>query len=125
MTHTVRESGQWQHTLTVEVPADELPPGEHFRDDVIAGLRTLGVNAAEARQIVARSGALQHTTLEASMRAAMRLLGHKTASMFLRYDVVSLDDLSDAVARAEVARNVSKTSQSADAAREDEGEQSA
>ena len=24
MTHTVRESGQWQHTLTVEVPADEV-----------------------------------------------------------------------------------------------------
>jgi len=36
----------------------------------------------------------------------------------------SLDDLSDAVARAEVARNVSRTSQSGDAAREDEGEQS-
>jgi len=44
--------------------------------------------------------------------------------MFLRYDVGSLDDLSDAVARAEVARNVSRTSQSGDAAREDEGEQS-
>ena len=24
MTHTVRESGQWQHTVTVEVPADEV-----------------------------------------------------------------------------------------------------
>ena len=24
MTHTVRETGQWQHTLTVEVPADEV-----------------------------------------------------------------------------------------------------
>ena len=24
MTHTVRESGQWQHTLTIEVPADEV-----------------------------------------------------------------------------------------------------
>jgi hypothetical protein len=48
----------------------------------------------------------------------MRLLGHKTASMFLRYDVLSLDDLSDAVARAEVPRNVSRTSQSAGAARE-------
>jgi len=48
----------------------------------------------------------------------MRLLGHKTASMFLRYDVLSLDDLSDAVARAEVQRNVSRTSRSDDAARE-------
>jgi hypothetical protein len=53
-----------------------------------------------------------------SQGVAMRLLGHKTASMFLRYDVLSLDDLSDAVARAEVPRNVSRTSQSADAARE-------
>ena len=24
MTHTVRETGQWQHTLTIEVPADEV-----------------------------------------------------------------------------------------------------
>jgi trigger factor len=24
MTHTVRESGQWQHTLTIEVPADQV-----------------------------------------------------------------------------------------------------
>src|ERR1041385_1992888 len=54
----------------------------------------------------------------ASQGVGMRLLGHKTASMFLRYDVLSLDDLSDAVARAEVPRNVSRTSQSAGAARE-------
>ena len=24
MKHTVKESGQWQHTLTVEVPADQV-----------------------------------------------------------------------------------------------------
>jgi len=24
MTHTVRETGQWQHTLSIEVPADEV-----------------------------------------------------------------------------------------------------
>src|SRR5467141_607596 len=24
MTHTVRETGQWQHTLTIEVPPDEV-----------------------------------------------------------------------------------------------------
>src|ERR1043166_3468810 len=24
MTHTVRETGQWQHTLTIEVPSDEV-----------------------------------------------------------------------------------------------------
>jgi len=66
-----REEAGRQRTRT----ATPLPPGERFRDDVVAGLRTLGVNAAEARQIVARSGALREATLEASMRAAMRLLG--------------------------------------------------
>jgi hypothetical protein len=35
----------------------------------------------------------------------MRLLGHKTASMFLGYDVVATDDLSDAVAAAETQPN--------------------
>jgi integrase len=32
---------------------------------------------------------------------AMRLLGHKTASMFLRYDVAATEDLADAVAASE------------------------
>jgi hypothetical protein len=31
----------------------------------------------------------------------MRLLGHKTPNMFLRYDVAATDDLADAVAAAE------------------------
>src|SRR5262249_43845452 len=34
---------------------------------------------------------------------AMRLLGHKTPNMFLRYDVAATDDLADAVAAAERA----------------------
>jgi hypothetical protein len=46
-----------------------------FRDDVIAGLRTLGVSATEARLAVERSGALQKSTLEDSMRAALKCLG--------------------------------------------------
>ena len=36
---------------------------------------------------------------------AMRLLGHKTPSMFLRYDVAATEDLSRAVAAVESARN--------------------
>jgi hypothetical protein len=51
------------------------PPGNRFRDDVIAGLRTLGVSATEARLVVERSGALQQSTLEESMRAALRCCG--------------------------------------------------
>jgi 5-methylcytosine-specific restriction endonuclease McrA len=45
------------------------------RDDVIAGLRTLGVSAREAAIVVERSGALQQPTLEESMRAALKCLG--------------------------------------------------
>jgi hypothetical protein len=61
--------------LTAEHVADSLPPGNRFRDDVIAGLRTLGVSATEARLVVERSGALQQSTLEESMRAALRCCG--------------------------------------------------
>src|SRR5262249_1811163 len=49
------------------------PPS--FRDDVIRGLRTLGVGATEARLVVERSGALQQATLEESMRAGLSCLG--------------------------------------------------
>jgi len=55
--------------------ADAPAQGQGFRGDVIAGLRALGVNATEAHQIVERSGALQQTTLEESMRAALRCCG--------------------------------------------------
>ncbi|HKA23491.1 MAG TPA: hypothetical protein VKF80_00785 [Candidatus Eisenbacteria bacterium] len=55
--------------------ADAPLAGQLLRDDVIAGLRALGVGAKEAPFIVERSGALEEATLEESMRAALRCLG--------------------------------------------------
>lgn len=55
--------------------ADAPQAGARFREDVIAGLRALGARAGEVREILENSGALGHTTLEESMRAAMRFLG--------------------------------------------------
>lgn len=46
-----------------------------LREDVIRGLRTLGVSATEARLVVESSGALHQPTLEESLRAAIRCLG--------------------------------------------------
>jgi len=51
------------------------PEVPDFRDDVIRGLRSLGVSAREAQIVVERSGALKQTTLEESLRAALRCLG--------------------------------------------------
>jgi len=51
------------------------PPAPDFRDDVIRGLRILGVSAREAQIVVERSGALEQTTIEESMRAALKCLG--------------------------------------------------
>jgi 5-methylcytosine-specific restriction endonuclease McrA len=54
---------------------EEKKPVPSFRDDVIAGLRTLGVSAREAQIVVERSAALKQPTLEESMRAALKCLG--------------------------------------------------
>ena len=43
---------------------------------------------------------------------AMRLLGHKTANMFLRYDVVATEDLAEAVAAAERIETARKKARS-------------
>jgi integrase len=48
-----------------------------------------------------RSRARALTRAGVSQSVAMRLLGHKTANMFLRYDVAANEDLADAVAAAE------------------------
>jgi integrase len=50
-----------------------------------------------------RSRARALTRAHVPQSVAMRLLGHKTASMFLRYDVVAIEDLAEAVAAAEAA----------------------
>ncbi len=48
-----------------------------------------------------RSRARALTRAHVPQSVAMRLLGHKTASMFLRYDVAATEDLAEAVAAAE------------------------
>jgi len=50
-----------------------------------------------------RSRARALTRAHVPQSVAMRLLGHRTASMFLRYDVAATDDLAEAVAAAEGA----------------------
>ena len=52
-----------------------------------------------------RSRARALTRAHVSQSVAMRLLGHKTPSMFLRYDVTATEDLSQAVAAAENPTN--------------------
>ena len=48
-----------------------------------------------------RSRARALTRAHVPQSVAMRLLGHKTANMFLRYDVAAIEDLAEAVAAAE------------------------
>jgi integrase len=48
-----------------------------------------------------RSRARALTRAHVPQSVAMRLLGHKTASMFLRYDVAATEDLAEAVAAVE------------------------
>ncbi len=50
-----------------------------------------------------RSRARALTRAGVPQSVAMRLLGHKTASMFLRYDVAAIEDLANAVTAAEPA----------------------
>lgn len=50
-----------------------------------------------------RSRARALTRAHVPQSVAMRLLGHRTANMFLRYDVAATEDLVDAVAAAEPA----------------------
>jgi hypothetical protein len=38
----------------------------------------------------------------------MKLSGHKTASVFRRYDIVSDSDLADAARRLDVAREIAR-----------------
>lgn len=55
-----------------------------------------------------RSRARALTRAHVPQSVAMRLLGHQTASMFLRYDVAATEDLADAVAAAEEPKDRSK-----------------
>jgi hypothetical protein len=43
-----------------------------------------------------------------SEHVAMKLSGHKTASVFRRYDIVSDSDLADAARRLDVAREIAR-----------------
>lgn len=52
-----------------------------------------------------RSRARALTRAHVPQSVAMRLLGHKTANMFLRYDVAATEDLAEAVAAAEKPPN--------------------
>ena len=55
-----------------------------------------------------RSRARALTRAHVPQSVAMRLLGHKTAIMFLRYDVAATEDLAEAVAAAELPKNRAK-----------------
>jgi len=52
-----------------------------LEEELLPGLRGLGTGLAEARHAIERSGALQYSSLEESMRAALRFLGPKGARM--------------------------------------------
>ena len=64
-----------------EKPYASHPLGHRFRDDVMAGLRALGVSATEARQAMEKSGALDQPTLEESLRTAIRCLGPRRRAL--------------------------------------------
>ena len=55
-----------------------------------------------------RSRARALTRAHVPQSVAMRLLGHKTANMFLRYDVAATEDLAEAVAAAEAPKRLEK-----------------
>src|SRR5262245_61688631 len=79
-------------------------------DTANAGSRILARACSEAGVTrvphdLRRSRACALTRASVPQSVAMRLLGHKTASMFLRYDVAGIDDLADAVATAEKSAN--------------------
>lgn len=58
-----------------------------------------------------RSRARALTRAHVPQSVAMRLLGHKTSSMFLRYDVAATEDLAEAVAAVEKPTSIAKAEQ--------------
>jgi integrase len=85
----------------------ERSPGQPVKD-----FRTAWANACKGAGVPGRvCHDLRRSRARALSRAgvpqsvAMRLLGHKTPSMFLRYDVAATDDLANAVAAVESAGN--------------------
>jgi integrase len=81
----------------------ERSPGKPVKD-----FRIAWANACKAAGIpgrvphdLRRSRARALSRAQVPQSVAMRLLGHKTPNMFLRYDVAATDDLADAVAAAE------------------------
>ena len=81
----------------------ERSPGKPVKD-----FRTAWANACEAAGIpgrvphdLRRSRARALSRAQVSQSAAMKTLGHKTPSMYLRYDVAGSEDVADAVAASE------------------------
>jgi integrase len=81
----------------------ERSPGKPVKDFRIAWANACKVAGAPGRvpHDLRRSRARALTRAGVPQSIAMRLLGHKTPSMFLRYDVAATEDLAEAVAAAE------------------------
>lgn len=75
-------------------------PVKDFREAWRLACQRAGVQGRVPHDL-RRSRARALTRAHVPQSVAMRLLGHKTASMFLRYDVAAIEDLAEAVAAAE------------------------
>jgi integrase len=102
----------------------ERSPGEPVKDFREAWRRACEKAGVPGRvpHDLRRSRARALTRAHVPQSVAMRLLGHKTANMFLRYDVAATEDLAEAVAAAETpTKRAREALESAAGASTDEG----